>query len=1003
MNILHFIPAISALIYLFLFGVTISNRPLTRNHRIFLVSLISAACWSISDYLLRSPLFTDHKLILLRMVILFSLLWVIQLYDFCRAFLGLPKDKAVYFGYVELGLTAVLCALGVIPSGVNVHLGEVNPVYSWWVILWCGPMIVFAILGINVLARRLRSHNTPEDRNKLGYLICAVTLLALFGIPSIAPQLKFVSFGSIAGILCASVLAFAVVKHDLISISVFLRRVLGITALFLICVAAFEAVQIIGHFSAGLELNTVSILTSILGTLLVSAILFWVRPPLMQKVEQLFDQQRYRYRQELFNFVSHKMRGVQNLQELGEGLLSPLVKTLDCRQAFILLPEKKTDNFSIRFSEPAVNLSTSLEIRNDSPILNFLHNQYLTRKDLETSAELRGVWTSERKGIDNCGIELMFPLLNRGKMTGILAIGKKCSGKYSVEAANLVESIANQVAVCLEKERFQSELAKREKELSIINRLTQVITSSLNTQDVFDRFITGLKEAVDIEFAAIGIMENDKLQISAEYRKPGFPWQIGDNVELKGTGLEWLIIDKKSQAFGDIGPEHKSPLIAKFSRLGIRSMVFLPLITSDEVIGILTLASYKKDAYEHDHLQLLEQLASQISTSVVNAQLYQRAEQRARVDELTRLSNRRHFDETIEKETQRHLRLGSTLTLILFDLDHFKSYNDLKGHIYGDKLLKKVGAIINQNMRKYDMGFRYGGDEFALILPNTPIEQGMILADRLRTCIEEATRNDSVPVTISLGLAGWPNDGITAQELITAADQAMYHAKRTGQNRVCTAAQLLKSATGPENRSLPLEKETLNTIYALAATIEARDHYTYGHSRKVRTLAVALAEALGFPAEKVAVISHAALLHDIGKIGIYDTILNKPGMLSRDERELIKSHPAFSRAIVAHIPTLTPCLPAIYHHHERWDGEGYPCGLKGDAIPIEARILAIADSFDAMTSARPYRDPLPEEQVIEELKKCAGTQFDPKLIEVFIPIAANSFEQDAPKAEPVEA
>jgi HD-GYP domain-containing protein (c-di-GMP phosphodiesterase class II) len=210
---------------------------------------------------------------------------------------------------------------------------------------------------------------------------------------------------------------------------------------------------------------------------------------------------------------------------------------------------------------------------------------------------------------------------------------------------------------------------------------------------------------------------------------------------------------------------------------------------------------------------------------------------------------------------------------------------------------------------------------------------------------------------------------------------------------------MLSALNTPLESASSSEKETLNIIYALAATIEARDPYTYGHSRKVRGFSVALAESLGFPPEKVATISHAALLHDIGKIGILDDILNKPGRLDDNERELIKTHPQLSRTIVGHVSSLTPCLQAILHHHERWDGGGYPSGLKGESIPIEARILSIADSFDAMTSKRPYRNPLSYKEAVEELNRGSGSQFDPRLVEKFLPLAITINPEDMENAE----
>jgi putative nucleotidyltransferase with HDIG domain len=183
------------------------------------------------------------------------------------------------------------------------------------------------------------------------------------------------------------------------------------------------------------------------------------------------------------------------------------------------------------------------------------------------------------------------------------------------------------------------------------------------------------------------------------------------------------------------------------------------------------------------------------------------------------------------------------------------------------------------------------------------------------------------------------------------------------------------------------EKESLNTIYALTSTIEARDSYTYGHSRNVSRYAVALAEALGLPSEKVAVIGTAAVLHDIGKIGIPDEVLNKTDKLTAKDLELIHEHPKLSAAIVGHVISLTPCLPAILHHHERWDGGGYPSGLKGEAIPLEARILSVSDTFEAMTSPRSYRSAMSYEKALTEIKRNAGKQFDPKVVDAFLPIA----------------
>jgi diguanylate cyclase (GGDEF)-like protein/putative nucleotidyltransferase with HDIG domain len=454
----------------------------------------------------------------------------------------------------------------------------------------------------------------------------------------------------------------------------------------------------------------------------------------------------------------------------------------------------------------------------------------------------------------------------------------------------------------------------------------------------------------------------------------------------------WLAREDKplSRELIETSPEFKG--LWEVERKSLEALdveLFCPVKSKGSLIGILALSKkHSGGSYSADDMDLLMTLASEAGVVIENAQLYGRARERAHTDELTGLFNHRYFHERIDEEISRCSRFGDIFSLVFVDLDLFKAYNDIYGHLAGDDMLKQIGSYIKSSVRSIDMAFRYGGDEFTVILPQASLEDAQKVAERIRKRIEVEMDSKGAPLTCSFGIASWPTDGVMREEIIQAADAALYNAKQMGRNRICLASEITTAETLAVGTKIEGEPGILSTIYALAATVDAKDHYTYGHSKKVAKYATEIAEALGYSQERIATLRAAALLHDIGKIGVSDRVLMKSGPLNNEDWEPIRAHPKLGVAILKHVESLSGCLAAIQYHHERYDGSGYPAGLKGENIPLDARILAVADSYDAMTSLRPYRQGrFTHEQAVEELKRCSGTQFDPNIVEVFVSIS----------------
>jgi len=370
-------------------------------------------------------------------------------------------------------------------------------------------------------------------------------------------------------------------------------------------------------------------------------------------------------------------------------------------------------------------------------------------------------------------------------------------------------------------------------------------------------------------------------------------------------------------------------------------------------------------------------------------------------DGLTGLYNHRFIQERFEFEFKRVKRYGGNLSCMMIDIDHFKDLNDTHGHQCGDYVLRELSQVFRKQSREVDICGRYGGEEF-LILTNVQIEYTMQFATKLHAAIENhpfSFDGKTFHVTVSVGVADFRPGMKDRHELIEHADMALYQAKDDGRNLI----RIWKEKMGEDENAVDhysaqelkkkfvLLSDQMRGTYmeytnALVKAVDAKDPFTKEHSQNVSGRAVEIARALGLADSEVEIIKYAGLLHDVGKIAVSQDVLVKKEPLTREEFDLLRKHPVIGVNILKEIRFLEKEIPIILHHHERYDGKGYPHGLKGREIPLGARIVAIADAFDAMSSGRGYKDKVPLASVIAELKRGSGTQFAPEIVDAFIGI-----------------
>ena len=521
------------------------------------------------------------------------------------------------------------------------------------------------------------------------------------------------------------------------------------------------------------------------------------------------------------------------------------------------------------------------------------------------------------------------------------------------------------------------------KEFADLQKLLKSIESLFASPElelILTRIIGLAREVLKADYASIALVdEKGSLTKSVEDFRKVIPLER----RARPEGLTMQIIGTKEPVLvHNVETSHRSsnPVLIE---LGIKSYVGVPLIVDGRVRGVLYAHSLRPRAFARK-LSLITAFAGYAAVALKNALLVEKLRTQAIRDSLTQLYNHRYFYERLDEEVKRCRRSHQMFSIIMCDLDNFKAINDLYGHLAGDEILRHLASVLRDRLRSTDIIARYGGDEFAILLPDTDKAGAASVARKIMTSIGstlyQPTPEISLLLTISTGIATYPSDASSARELLDKADQELFRAKRMGGNQICIYGTHPAVEPGAS-----FQREIQNSfVYALAHAIDLKDRLTYHHSNQVSRFAVEVAKRLNLPKEEIEKTRLAALLHDIGKIGIPDNILDKRDNLTEEEWAVMKRHPEIGAQLLKYIPGFEEIAPVVASTHEYYDGSGYPEGLKGEEIPISARIILVVDTYCAMRSRRPYMGPVSHAETVDYLRNQSGNRFDPKVVEAFL-------------------
>jgi diguanylate cyclase (GGDEF)-like protein len=583
---------------------------------------------------------------------------------------------------------------------------------------------------------------------------------------------------------------------------------------------------------------------------------------------------------------------------------------------------------------------------------------------------------------------------------------------YTPRDLEVLSTAAGQVAVAMENARLFGEEQRRSRYLAFLNNISKTAISSQNADQMLGEIVAEIQKNFRLDHIGIGILDYATKEIEIKAEAGTTATVLGRRVPL-GASIVGRVARTNDMVLIQNGDHPAGGLLAN-----AKSVLCVPITYGETLLGVLNVESHREHAFEQQEVLILRTLADLLATALHNAFIFQKLEQQAITDGLTGIKTRRFFLEAMSSEWKRAARSGRPFSVVLVDLDKFKEVNDTMGHLEGDLVLARVGRLLEQKCRQSNVVARYGGDEFVILMPETGLEQAQSLSERLRLWLATDPTLSERHVTGSFGVGSFPLHGATAEDIIRVADAGMYVAKHSGGNRVATVEEfaelgsshrqivtafiegfLQREHVGPElceelvqillklhasAKPEAADDAMFEALLMLTRASETRENYAAGHGDAVAHYSEMIGRALDLTRDELNDLVMAARVHDVGKILIPERLLNKNDHLSGEEYYLLKMHAALGAQICSAIPGGARIQQTIRHHHERFDGSGYPDKLKGEQIPLGARIIGAAEAYAHLTMEGPFHEPFSTEEACREMEKISGTEYDGMIVRTLV-------------------